>query len=65
MRKICTKCSKNKELVDYSRTVNGNKRGDCKSCEADYHKAYYLINKETMMNNQKLRNARKKKNENT
>ena len=63
--KICSKCDKLKHINNYSRTVNGNKRADCKSCEADYHKAYYLINKETMMANQKLRNAKKKKNENT
>lgn len=61
MSKECTKCHNIKELEEYSLTVNGNKRGDCKTCEAIYNKAYYLINKETMLNNQKFRRARAKK----
>jgi len=57
--KICTKCGESKTLDMYSITATFVKRGDCKSCQAEYHKAYYLVNKEQMMLNQKFRNARK------
>lgn len=62
--KTCSKCNRLKNLNNYSFTINGNKRADCKNCQSEYHKIYYLNNKEQMMNNQKLRNAKKKKNEN-
>jgi hypothetical protein len=62
--KQCTKCKKTKPLEDYNDTVILTKRGDCKTCESNYTKAYYLANKEQIRANERVRRNRAKKNNN-
>jgi hypothetical protein len=62
--KQCTKCKETKPLEDYNDTVILTKRGDCKTCESEYTKAYYLANKEKIRANERVRRNRAKKNNN-
>jgi hypothetical protein len=59
--KVCTKCKEDKPLTEYNDTVILSKRGDCKTCEADYTKAYYIANKQRIRDNERIRRGRAKK----
>lgn len=58
--KQCIKCKKTKPLTEYNDTVILTKRGDCKSCESEYTKAYYLANKQRIRENERIRRKRSK-----
>jgi hypothetical protein len=58
MKKVCKKCGENKALEDYNDTVGINKRGDCKSCESAYTKAYYLRNRDHILLQGSIREKR-------
>ena len=60
MTKTCTKCGESKDLDQFSDTVILTKRGDCKTCEGEYTRAYYFANKQKIRENERLRRRRKK-----
>ena len=46
--KICSKCNKEKELIDFQKG-----RNQCKSCREQYRKEYEVLNKEIIKENKK------------
>ena len=45
MKKTCTKCGEEKELIEY-RIYSGRYRSRCTACELKYQRGYYKNNKE-------------------
>jgi hypothetical protein len=50
MKKICTKCKKEKEITDFrkQKTDKNGRRSDCLMCEKQYYKKYRENNKEKL-----------------
>ena len=61
-KRNCKKCNKEKDLKDFCDMINLSKSYDCKECRNDYTKAYYMLNKEAIRNNERIRRGRAKTN---
>ena len=61
MQKTCSKCGEDKDIDKYNDTIILTKRSDCKTCQSNYTKAYYLANKARIRANENLRRANYKK----
>ena len=47
--KICTKCGEKKILDDFSIIRNGKRVAQCKSCDKEYRRLYYIKNRERLL----------------
>lgn len=50
---LCTKCKTEKDISEFNKT-NRNRRYWCRSCEQEYAKQYYMLNREKELSRQKL-----------
>jgi len=59
--KVCSTCSKNKLISEFSQRTNGKSHGVCKSCHNNYNRQHYQRNKDLYITKAKKRTVKQRK----